>query len=207
MIKRYSPLISQPEPSWVSFGHPCNIAWVGLSWIELAWIWSSSNFHPTQAKPFHHLVTSANTSQLKPSCFVIVGWLCSCSQTIEWFLASWLNLAVPFGHPLMQVLIIVTWLKLAWVGSTIWLRPKISSNVYYLLVLQVKLMVLDSIAFHFRHDFDDLAHRTRLLSGLSQSFIKMACEQQIAVGIFVIIILISRHQRKIGWMAAYRGVN
>ena len=41
--------------------------------------------------------------------------------------------------------------------------------------------MVDSIAFHFRHDFDDLALRTRLLNGLAQSFIKMACERQLAV--------------------------
>ncbi|KAJ7387091.1 DNA repair protein rad51c [Desmophyllum pertusum] len=46
---------------------------------------------------------------------------------------------------------------------------------------KVKLIVVDSIAFHFRHDFDDLALRTRLLNGLAQSFIKMACERQLAV--------------------------
>ena len=40
---------------------------------------------------------------------------------------------------------------------------------------------MDSIAFQFRHDFDDLALRTRLLNGLAQSFIKMACEKQLAV--------------------------
>lgn len=45
----------------------------------------------------------------------------------------------------------------------------------------MKLIVLDSIAFHFRHDFDDLALRARLLNGLAQSFIKMACERQLAV--------------------------
>lgn len=46
---------------------------------------------------------------------------------------------------------------------------------------KVKLIVVDSIAFQFRHDFDDLALRTRLLNGLAQSFIKMACENQLAV--------------------------
>ena len=40
---------------------------------------------------------------------------------------------------------------------------------------------MDSIAFHFRHDFEDLALRTRLLNGLAQSFIKMAYEKQLAV--------------------------
>ena len=41
--------------------------------------------------------------------------------------------------------------------------------------------MVDSIAFHFRHDFEDLALRTRLLNGLAQSFIKMAYEKQLAV--------------------------
>ena len=48
-----TPNSSQLEPSsqlwwsWVSFGHP-----LGLSWLEWAWIWSSSNFRPTRAKVF-----------------------------------------------------------------------------------------------------------------------------------------------------------
>ena len=53
--------------------------------------------------------------------------------------------------------------------------------VDFLFKLQVKLIVVDSIAFQFRHDFDDLALRTRLLNGLAQSFIKMACENHLAV--------------------------
>ena len=52
------PNSSQLDPSsqlrWslVSFGHP-----PGSSWIELAWIWSSSNFRSTRARfpPFGHL--------------------------------------------------------------------------------------------------------------------------------------------------------
>ena len=47
-----------------------------------------------------------NSSQLSPSCFVIVMWLRSRIQTIEWFVASSLDLAAPFGHPPMQVLIL-----------------------------------------------------------------------------------------------------
>ncbi|XP_013384917.1 DNA repair protein RAD51 homolog 3 [Lingula anatina] len=46
---------------------------------------------------------------------------------------------------------------------------------------QVKLIIVDSIAFHFRHDFDDLALRTRLLNGMSQSFIRLANEHTLAV--------------------------
>ena len=75
--------------SWVLFGHP-----LGLSWLELVWIWSSSNFRPTWVK----FSTVGHLSQLSPSCFVIVMWLRCCIQTIEWFRASWLNLAVSFGR-------------------------------------------------------------------------------------------------------------
>jgi len=51
----------------------------------------------------------------------------------------------------------------------------------------VKLIVVDSIAFQFRHDFDDLALRTRLLNGLAQSFIKMAFENHLAVSKEIVV--------------------
>ena len=41
--------------------------------------------------------------------------------------------------------------------------------------------MVDSIAFHFRHDFDDYALRTRLLNGLAQNFIKLATLNKLAV--------------------------
>ena len=40
---------------------------------------------------------------------------------------------------------------------------------------------MDSIAFHFRHDFEDLSLRTRLLNGLAQRFIKIATLNKLAV--------------------------
>ncbi|XP_038059401.1 DNA repair protein RAD51 homolog 3-like [Patiria miniata] len=46
---------------------------------------------------------------------------------------------------------------------------------------KVKLIVIDSIAFHFRHDFDDFSLRTRLLNGLAQSLIKIASDYRLAV--------------------------
>lgn len=46
---------------------------------------------------------------------------------------------------------------------------------------EVKLIIVDSIAFPFRHDFDDLALRTRILNGLAQSFIKIAHDHDLAV--------------------------
>lgn len=42
-------------------------------------------------------------------------------------------------------------------------------------------MVVDSIASHFRHDFDDMGLRNRILSGLAQNLIKVAVEDNIAV--------------------------
>ncbi|KAK2153301.1 hypothetical protein LSH36_301g02079 [Paralvinella palmiformis] len=46
---------------------------------------------------------------------------------------------------------------------------------------QVSLVVLDSIAFPFRHHFEDFSLRTRLLNGLAQSFIKLAVDFKLAV--------------------------
>uniref|UniRef100_A0A8C9VTG1 DNA repair protein RAD51 homolog 3 n=1 Tax=Scleropages formosus TaxID=113540 RepID=A0A8C9VTG1_SCLFO len=46
---------------------------------------------------------------------------------------------------------------------------------------EVRLVVIDSIAFPFRHDFEDLSQRTRLLNGLAQQLIQMATQHNIAV--------------------------
>ncbi|XP_053310849.1 DNA repair protein RAD51 homolog 3 [Spea bombifrons] len=46
---------------------------------------------------------------------------------------------------------------------------------------KVKLIVIDSIAFPFRHDFDDLSLRTRLLNTLAQHMISMAKHHKLAV--------------------------
>ncbi|KAL5016132.1 hypothetical protein ScPMuIL_005721 [Solemya velum] len=45
----------------------------------------------------------------------------------------------------------------------------------------VKLVVVDSVAFHFRHDFDDMSLRTRLLTSMAQSFIQLATDSSLAV--------------------------
>ncbi|XP_078740899.1 DNA repair protein RAD51 homolog 3-like, partial [Lampetra fluviatilis] len=45
----------------------------------------------------------------------------------------------------------------------------------------VRLVVVDSVAFPFRHGFDDLSLRTRLLSGLAQQLIALACTHHLAV--------------------------
>ncbi|XP_065663491.1 DNA repair protein RAD51 homolog 3 isoform X2 [Hydra vulgaris] len=46
---------------------------------------------------------------------------------------------------------------------------------------KVKVVIVDSIAFHFRHEFEDMGLRTRLLHTLVQSFMKVAYEYKIAV--------------------------
>ena len=48
---------------------------------------------------------------------------------------------------------------------------------------QIKLIVVDSVAFHFRHDFDDMSLRTRVLTTLAQQFISLATSHQLAVSL------------------------
>lgn len=46
---------------------------------------------------------------------------------------------------------------------------------------KVKLIVLDSVAFHFRHDFTDMAKRSRALSQLAQDLNKIASDYNLSV--------------------------
>lgn len=46
---------------------------------------------------------------------------------------------------------------------------------------QVRLIVMDSVAFHFRRDFNDMALRARLLTGLAQDLINLAEKYDLAV--------------------------
>ena len=90
------------------FGQPTPVLLV-WSYFELAWSSvhgkkSHGNFHPCTLEPsFPPFGHSANSSQLSPSCFTIVRWLCGHSQTNEWFSC-----------------------ELAWVGSTVW-PPAVAS--------------------------------------------------------------------------------
>ncbi|WOL06313.1 DNA repair protein RAD51 [Canna indica] len=45
----------------------------------------------------------------------------------------------------------------------------------------VKIVIIDSITFHFRQDFDDLALRTRVLGGMSLKLMKCAKKHSLAV--------------------------
>lgn len=47
--------------------------------------------------------------------------------------------------------------------------------------LKVRLVIVDGIAFPFRHDLDDLPLRTRLLNGLAQQMISLANNHRLAV--------------------------
>ncbi len=49
------------------------------------------------------------------------------------------------------------------------------------LFAQVKLIVIDSIAFHFRQDFQDMAQRTRVLAEMAQKLMHLAEEKDLAV--------------------------
>ena len=82
-------------PTWLE------LARVGSTWLDLIKLKFSLN----SSQVFHSLATSINSSQLSPSCFVIVLWLRGRLKTIKWFLASWLDLAVSFGHPPMHVFV------------------------------------------------------------------------------------------------------
>lgn len=46
---------------------------------------------------------------------------------------------------------------------------------------QVRVIVIDSITFHFRHDFEDLGQRTRLLQTVANQLMAMASKYNLAV--------------------------
>ena len=45
----------------------------------------------------------------------------------------------------------------------------------------MRIVIIDSVTFHFRKDFDDLALRTRVLSGLSLKLMKLSKSYNLAV--------------------------
>lgn len=53
---------------------------------------------------------------------------------------------------------------------------------------QVNVVIIDSVTFHFRQDFDDLALRTRLLSGMALKLMKLAKKFSLAVRIYLIFL-------------------
>ena len=98
-----------------------HLAWVGSSWIESGLNLMKLKFSPNASQVFHRLATSANSSQLEPSCFVIVRWLRGRSQTIEYFSCELARLGRTVWRPPGDASFdFVTWLELAWVGRTVW---------------------------------------------------------------------------------------
>ena len=55
----------------------------------------------------------------------------------------------------------------------------------------LRLVVVDSIAFHFRHlaDFVTASHRARLLSAVAQGLAQLAQTHKVAVGVFVCVVV------------------
>lgn len=66
-------------------------------------------------------------------------------------------------------------------GST--LLIDIFDSIDFPLLSQVKVVIIDSITFHFRQDFDDMALRTRLLGGMALKLMKLAKKFSLAVRI------------------------
>lgn len=48
------------------------------------------------------------------------------------------------------------------------------------------MITVDSFAFHFRHDWDDMSNRTRVMNSLAQQFMKIACNNNSAVSLVFI---------------------
>ena len=46
---------------------------------------------------------------------------------------------------------------------------------------KVRLIIIDSITFHFRHDFENMSLRTRLLNGMAQNLLQIADKNSLAV--------------------------
>ena len=89
------------------------------TWIELAWIWPSSNFRPTRdmfTTVWPPRSTRANNRQVV---LLLLSDSAVAVRQLDGFLASWLD-SVPFGHSCRSKL----WFcNLAQVGSTVWPKP------------------------------------------------------------------------------------
>ena len=83
-------------PTWLE------LARVGSSWLEFDQAQIFAQLEPSFPPFGHHSILKPTLAKL----FWVGMWLCVHIPTSEWFLASWLDLAVPFGHPPMQVLIL-----------------------------------------------------------------------------------------------------
>ena len=67
----------------------------------------------------------------------------------------------------------------------VWSVCKRLYNTRHCTTWQVKLIVIDSIAFHFRQDFQDMAQRTRVLAEMAQKLMHLAEEKDLAVSVSI----------------------
>lgn len=67
--------------------------------------------------------------------------------------------------------------------------PFLIPPFFFLVLLQVKIIILDSVTFHFRQEFDDMARRTRLLSDMALKFMKLSKKFGLAVRITILSLL------------------
>ena len=93
-----------------------HLAWVGSSWIELAWIWSSSNFRPTRTKFSTVWPPQPTLTKLFCYCYVTTQSYSDNSR----FSCELTPLGSTVWPPVDASFDFVTWLELAWVGSTAW---------------------------------------------------------------------------------------
>ena len=70
---------------------------------------------------------------------------------------------------------------------------------------RVRLVVIDSITFHFRQDFADMAARTRQLAQMAQALMQLAGRQEVAVSdcIFSCLAIASSCSRPLLLLAAW----
>ncbi len=47
--------------------------------------------------------------------------------------------------------------------------------------MQIKLVVVDSVTFHFRQNFSNMGQRTRVLGEMGQKLMQLAAERDVAV--------------------------
>ena len=81
-------------------------------------------------------------------------------------------------HPQVPPALLPAWQPLL---PPAWCRGSLSQRASPELYLQVKLVVLDSITFHFRQDVQDMGQRARMLATMAQSLMQAAETHELAV--------------------------
>lgn len=94
-----------------------------------------------------------------------------------------------FSIAYFDLFIIIHWYSLSKLQTV---KKSVINNNFYSIINwllffifgQIRLIIIDSITFHFRYGFDgSYALRTRLLNGIMQVLIKVAQDYKVAVSI------------------------